>query len=232
MTRKILIVDDDKKLVELVRLYLERDGYQIEAAYDGAEALERARRWRPHLLVLDLMLPIVDGLDVCRILRAETDTPIIMLTARSTEGDMLHGLDIGADDYITKPFSPRELVARVRAVLRRAKGGEDGAPNQVRVGSLTVDLRGREARLGDAPVHLPPSEFKLLATLAEEPGRAYSRLELLEKVFGYDYEGLERTLDVHVMNLRKKIEPDPARPSYVLTVYGHGYKLGEGGNAA
>jgi DNA-binding response OmpR family regulator len=225
MTRKILIVDDDKKLVELLKLYLERDGYRIDAAYDGAEALERSRRGRPSLVVLDLMLPVIDGLDVCRILRAESDVPIIMLTARSTEEDMLHGLDLGADDYVTKPFSPRQLVARVRAVLRRVKSDGEG-PSEIGVGDLLVDLKGREARIAGTPARLTPSEFRLLATLAEEPGRAFSRLELMEKVFGYDYEGLERTLDVHIMNLRKKIEPDPARPIYVLTVYGHGYKLG------
>jgi DNA-binding response OmpR family regulator len=226
MSRKILVVDDDKKAAELVRLYLERDGYRVLLAHDGMEALEVARKKGPDLVVLDLMLPLVDGLDVCRILRGESKVPIIMLTARTTEGDKLDGLGIGADDYVTKPFSPRELVARVRAVLRRT-GDEVEAPS-ASYGDLMVDFARHEVRLRGAPVHLTPKEFKLLATLAREPGRAFARLELLERVFGYDYEGLERTLDVHVMNLRKKIEADPTRPAYVVTVYGVGYKFGEG----
>jgi two-component system, OmpR family, alkaline phosphatase synthesis response regulator PhoP len=238
MNRKILVADDDKKTVELIKLYLERDGYRVQVAYDGREAIELARRKSPDLIVLDLMLPSVDGLDVCRALRAESQVPVIMLTARTTEEDRLAGLDTGADDYVTKPFSPRELVARVRAVLRRS-GVEDG-PQELHFGDpsfagsgpdsgqgLLIDFLRHEVKLRGEPVHLTPKEFKLLATLAREPGRAFSRLELLEKVFGYDYEGLERTLDVHIMNLRKKIEADPSSPSYILTVYGVGYKFNE-----
>src|SRR5919204_3079714 len=214
MNRKVLVVDDDKKTAELIRLYLERDGYRVLAAHDGAEALELARYRQPDLIVLDLMLPAVDGLDVCRILRAESKVPIIMLTARTTEEDKLLGLDLGADDYVTKPFSPRELVARVRAVLRRVEdpSGERPGPSRLRCGDLLVDFVRHEARLRDALIHLTPKEFKLLETLAKEPGRAFSRVDLLERVFGFDYEGLERTVDVHVMNLRKKIEPDSAQP--------------------
>src|SRR5262245_50640408 len=190
MTRRILIVDDDRKTAELIRLYLERDGYQALLAHDGRQALELARQKRPDLIVLDLMLPTVDGLDICRILRAESHVPINMLTARTTEDDKLLGLDLGADDYMTKPFSPREVLARVRAVLRRA--GQANAPRRpaARFGELAIDFAGHAARLRGAPLHLTPKEFKLLETLVREPGRAFSRLELLERVFGYDYEGL------------------------------------------
>jgi DNA-binding response OmpR family regulator len=224
---KILVVDDDKKTVDLVRLYLEKDGYRVLVAYDGQQALELTRQKQPDLIVLDLMLPEVDGLDVCRILRAESKTPIIMLTAKTTEEDKLLGLDLGADDYVTKPFSPRELVARVRAVLRRAGEEEYKGPSEVRCGDLVVDFIRHEARVRGEPVYLTPKEFKLLEILVKEPGRAFTRLELLDRVFGLDYEGLERTVDVHVMNLRKKIESDPSRPTYIQTVYGVGYKFAE-----
>ena len=231
MSNKILIVDDDRKTAELIRMYLEREGYGALLAHDGRQALDLARQRAPDLIVLDLMLPVVEGLDVCRILRAESQVPIIMLTARTTEDDKLLGLDLGADDYVTKPFSPRELVARVRAVLRRGGPAQRGEPAAARCGELVVDFVSRSVRLRGAPVHLTPKEFKLLELLARHPGRAFSRLELLEQVFGYDYDGLERTVDVHLMNLRKKIERDPAQPSYVLTVYGHGYKFSEDANA-
>ena len=225
MNPTILVVDDDRKTVDLIKLYLEKDGYRVQVAYDGHQALEMSRRG-PDLVVLDLMLPAVDGLDVCRILRAESKVPVIMLTARTTEEDRLAGLDTGADDYVTKPFSPRELVARVRAVLRRVGDG-DREPRALEHGDLLVDFVRHEVRLRGEIVHLTPREFNLLATLAREPGRAFSRLELLERVFGYNYEGFERTLDVHVMHLRKKIERDPSNPRYVLTVYGRGYKFNE-----
>jgi DNA-binding response OmpR family regulator len=202
-------------------------------AHDGRAALEAARGRAPDLIVLDLMLPQVDGLDVCRILRAESRVPIIMLTARTTEDDKLLGLDLGADDYVTKPFSPREVVARVRAVLRRVgEGAARSSPATIHHGDLTVDFVRREARLLDAPLRLTPKEFKLLETLAQEPGRAFSRLDLLERVFGLDYEGLERTVDVHVMNLRKKIERDPNKPAIVQTVFGIGYRFAEENDAA
>ena len=225
---KILVVDDDRKIVELVRLYLEKDGYRVSAAYDGLQALELARQTRPDLIVLDLMLPGMDGLDVCRVLRGEGNrVPIIMLTAKITEEDKLIGLDLGADDYLTKPFSPRELLARTRAVLRRVGEEEYEGPSEVRFDDLLVDFVRHEVQVRGEPVHLTPTEFKLLEVLIREPGRAFSRLELLDRVFGYDFEGFERTVDVHVMNLRKKIEPDPSNPIYVKTVYGVGYKFAE-----
>jgi DNA-binding response OmpR family regulator len=225
MKPTILIVDDDRKTVELIRLYLEKDGYRLLTAYDGRTALEFARRRQPGLIILDLMLPRIDGLDVCRILRAESKVPIIMLTAKTTEDDKLAGLELGADDYVTKPFSPRELVARVRAVLRRAGGEADSGPAELVFGNLVVDFFRHEARVCGEPVHLTPKEFSLLATLSKQPGRVFSRLDLLEHAFGFDYEGFERTVDVHIMNLRKKIEPDPAQPKYIQTVYALGYKF-------
>jgi DNA-binding response OmpR family regulator len=224
MKRKILVVDDDKKTVDLIRLYLEREQHEVLVAYDGRAALEMARQRSPALVILDWMLPKVDGLDICRILRAESDVPIIMLTARSTEEDKLLGLDLGADDYVTKPFSPRELVARVRVVLRRSLLEEEVSP-ALHIGELVIDFAAHEVWRCDEPVRLTPKEFKLLETLAHEPGRAFSRTELVNRVFGPDYEGFDRTIDVHLMNLRKKIEADPNRPTSLLTVYGVGYKF-------
>ncbi len=225
--RKILVVDDDRKIVELVRLYLEKDGYRVLVAYDGLKGLKLARQKRPDLILLDLMLPGMDGLDVCRILQAESEVPIIMLTARTTDEDKLVGLELGADDYITKPFNPREVVARVRAVLRRAGKETPQGPTEMRFADLVIDRRRYEVRVQDEVVNLTPTEFRLLEVLAGEPGRAFTRLELLDRVFGYDFEGFERTVDVHVKNLRKKIEPDPKQPTYVQTVYGVGYKFEE-----
>jgi DNA-binding response OmpR family regulator len=226
MQRKILVVDDDKKTVDLIRLYLEKEHYQVLVAYDGQAALEITRQKNPGLIILDWMLPKIDGPAVCRILRSEVSTPIIMLTARSTEEEKLLGLDLGADDYVTKPFSPKELVARVRVVLRRVVQQEehDHQP-QLCLGDLVIDFRAHEVRLKGELVGLTPKEFKLLETLANEPGRAFSRSELVNRVFGMDYEGLDRTIDVHVMNLRKKIEAHPDQPVYLQTVYGVGYKL-------
>jgi DNA-binding response OmpR family regulator len=228
---KILVVDDDKKIVDLVTLYLKKDGYHVFAAYDGQQAIEMARRKQPDLVVLDLMLPQVDGMDVCRILRAESPLPIIMLTGRSTDDDKLKGLDLGADDYVTKPFNPRELLARIRAVLRRTAGKEEAGPLEVCFGDMVMDFVRHELRANEQVINLTPTEFRLLQVLIQEPGRAFSRLDLLEQAFGYDYEGLERTIDVHIMNLRKKIEPEPGRPRYVVTVPGLGYRF-EGANAA
>jgi len=228
---KILVVDDDKKIVELVTLYLKRDGYQVLAAFDGRQAIDLARRRQPDLIVLDLMLPQVDGTDVCRILRAESEVPIIMLTGRSTDEDKLAGLDLGADDYVTKPFNPRELLARIRAVLRRTSGKDESGPSEVRFGDIVMDFVRHEVRANGLVVNLTPTEFRMLEVLVKEPGRAFSRLELLEQAFGYDYEGLERTVDVHIMNLRKKIETEPSRPCYVVTVPGVGYRF-KGADAA
>jgi DNA-binding response OmpR family regulator len=198
----ILVVDDDRKTVDLVRLYLERAGFSVRVGYDGRQALELARAQRPDLVVLDLMLPHVDGLDVCHALRQEAgQVPIIMLSARSTEADKLGGLETGADDYVTKPFSPAELVARVKAVLRRADVGV-GEPAQVVVGALVIDNLRHEARLAGTNVRLTPREFRLLQAMARAPDRALSRDDLVERAFGFDYDGLERTVDVHVANLR------------------------------
>ena len=225
--RKILVVDDEQKIVELVRLYLEKDGYRVLVAYDGLKGLELARQKRPDLIVLDLMLPGMDGLDVCRILQTESEVPIIMLTARTTDEDKLVGLELGADDYITKPFNPREVVARVRAVLRRVGREAPQGPPEMRFADLVIDRRCHEVRVGGEIVNLTPTEFRLLEVLAGDPGRAFTRLELLDRVFGYDFEGFERTVDVHVKNLRKKIDSDPNQPTYVQTVYGVGYKFSE-----
>ncbi len=225
---RILIVDDNQKIIDVVQAYLEKDGYRVLTALNGLDALELARYRQPDLIVLDLLLPGMDGLDVCRVLRGEdNEVPIIMLTAKTTEADKLIGLELGADDYVTKPFSPRELVARVRAVLRRVGEREDLDPPEIQRGDLVVDLARHEVRLSGTPIHLTPTEFTLLEVLIREPGRAFSRLELLDKVFGFDFEGLERTVDVHVMNLRRKIEPDPSQPTFVQTVYGVGYRFVE-----
>jgi len=222
---KILVVDDEPKIVRLVRSYLEQAGFTVVEANDGQTALIQARREKPDLVVLDLGLPGIDGIEVTRILRRERDTPIIMLTARVEDTDRIVGLELGADDYVTKPFNPRELLARVRAVLRRA-GGAPLAPEMLRAGDLVLDLAGHQATLDRRPLDLTPTEFDLLAVLMQNPGRAFTRLELLERVQGYAYEGYERTVDAHVKNLRAKLGDDPRRPRYVQTVFGVGYKLG------
>ena len=224
MNRTILVVDDDRKIVDLVTLYLKRDGYRVLQAFDGREALDLARGKRPDLIVLDLLLPELDGLDVCRLIRAESRVPIIMLTARTTDDDKLSGLDLGADDYVTKPFNPRELVARIRAVLRRTTPDEE-PQEDIQLGGLSISFLRHEVALQGVLVSLTPTEFRLLETLVREPGRAFSRSNLLDRAFGYDYLGVERTVDVHIMNLRRKIEPEPGRPIYVLTVPGVGYKF-------
>ena len=226
MSHPILVVDDEPKIARLVRDYLEQAGYRVILAYDGREALAAFRHEKPRLVVLDLMLPEVDGLDVARTIRKESDTPIIMLTARVEEADKLIGLELGADDYVTKPFSPRELVARVRAVLRRTEDRERVAP-ALSVGDLEIDPERRSVAVAGQPVELTPTEFDLLTVLARHPGRVFSRLELLERVQGYAYEGYERTIDAHVKNIRQKIEENPRKPRYILTVYGLGYKFSE-----
>jgi len=223
--KRVLVVDDDVKTVELVRLYLNRDGYRVITAYDGLEALRQAREGHPDLIVLDLMLPGINGLEVCRILRDESDVPIIMLTAKTTDQDKLTGLDFGADDYVTKPFSPRELAARVRTVLRRLPG--ERGPAEIKCGELTINFHKHEASLTGKLLNLTEVEFKLLGVLAKEPGRVFNRTQLIEKSLGYDFEGFDRTIDVHILNLRRKLEPDPSHPRYIKTVYGAGYKLSE-----
>ena len=221
--KKVLVVDDDVKTVELVRLYLNRDGCQVLTAYNGVEALRLARESCPDLIVLDLMLPDIDGLEVCRTLRHESDVPIIMLTAKTTDQDKLTGLDLGADDYVTKPFSPKELAARVRAVLRRLPG--ERGPEEIKRGKLSMNFTKHEAWSAGRPLNLTSVEFKLLGVLAKEPGRVFSRASLIEEALGYDFEGFDRTIDVHILNLRRKLELDPSHPRYIKTVYGVGYKF-------
>jgi DNA-binding response OmpR family regulator len=221
--KNVLIVDDDIKTVELVKLYLTRDGYGVLTAYDGIEALRLARESSPDLIVLDLMLPDVDGFEVCRTLRQESDIPIIMLTARSTDQDKLTGLGLGADDYVTKPFSPKELAARVQAVLRRLP--RERGPEEIKCGEISMNFSNHEAWLAGRLLDLTSVEFKLLGVLAKEPGRVFSRTDLIEEALGYDFEGFDRTIDVHILNLRRKMERDPSHPRYIKTVYGVGYKF-------
>jgi len=228
--KKVLVVDDDVKTVELVKLYLNRDGYRVVTAYDGNEALRMARENHPDLIVLDLMLPGINGLEICRILRNESDIPIIMLTALTTDDDRLTGLNLGADDYVTKPFSPRELAARVRAVLRRLPG--ERGPEKIEHGPLTVDFPRHEASLEGKPLNLTPIEFKILGAFVKEPGRVFSRAQIIEYALGYDFDGFDRTIDVHILKLRRKLEPDPRHPRYIKTVYGAGYKLLEADSVA
>jgi len=228
--KRVLVVDDDVKTVKLVKLYLNRDGYKVLTAYDGVEALRLARESHPDLIVLDLMLPGIDGLQICRTLRDESDVPIIMLTAKTTDDDKLTGLNLGADDYVTKPFSPRELAARVRTVLRRLPG--ERGPAEIKQGNLTLNFHRHEASLAGAPLNLTPAEFKLLGTLAREPGRVFSRGEIIDKALGHDFEGFDRTIDVHILNLRRKLKKaDAGRFVRIETVYGAGYKLTAGKTA-
>jgi two-component system alkaline phosphatase synthesis response regulator PhoP len=223
---RILVVDDEPQIVDLLRSYLKREGFEVDEAGDGEAALAACTRRRPDLVILDLMLPKLDGREVCRRVRESTNVPIIMLTARDEETDKLLGLELGADDYITKPFSPREVVARVRAVLRR---GTRDTVEVVRAGDLTIDLRAHEVNLGGRRVDLTPTEFRLLETLASHPNQVFTRMQLIDRVQGHAFEGYERTVDAHVKNLRSKVEPDPKSPRYILTVYGIGYKF-QGGD--
>lgn len=224
MSKLILVVDDEPRLINLVRGYLEEEGYGVVTAANGREALFAARDHKPDLIVLDLMMPEMDGWEFLRLHRQERNTPIIMLTARVDDVDKIAGLEMGADDYLAKPFSPRELVARVRAVLRRAGAAPD-EPELLRTGDLVLDVDGRSLTRQGELIDLTPMEFELLAALMRSPGRAFSRLELLERSQGYAYDGYERTVDVHIKNLRKKIEPDTTQPRYVLTVFGVGYRF-------
>ncbi|HEY9371238.1 response regulator transcription factor [Streptomyces sp.] len=231
MSARILVAEDDEKQSRLIRIYLEREGNAVQVVADGRAALERARATRPDLIVLDVMLPYVDGLDVCRILRTEPgteDVPILLLTARTTEEDMLLGLDLGADDYLTKPYSPRELTARVRALLRRAKKSAPAEATLLRVGEVELDIARFEVRVAGRAVALTSKEFSILEALAREPGRVFSRAQIIERVFGFDRDVLERTVDAHVMNLRRKLEAHPGSPRLLETVYGRGYRLADG----
>ncbi|WP_434439245.1 response regulator transcription factor [Lentzea sp. E54] len=226
MNARILVAEDDPKQSHLIRAYLEREGHSVLVAADGRVAIDLSRSRNPDLVVLDLMLPEVDGLDVCRVLRAESDVPILMLTARSTEPDLLLGMDLGADDYMTKPYSPRELAARVRALLRRSRATREPSA-KIQVDDVEIDPDRFEVRIAGTQITLTAREFEFLRVLAAEPGRAFSRGQLLERAFGFDHHVQERTVDAHIMNLRRKIEPDPAEPRYVLTVPGRGYRFAD-----
>jgi two-component system alkaline phosphatase synthesis response regulator PhoP len=224
--KTILVIDDEPELVRALRGYLEQSGYRVVTASNGKTGLAAFHNERPDLVLLDLMLPEMDGLEVCRRLRQTSDVPIIMLTARVEEADRVVGLEMGADDYVLKPFSPREVVARVRALLRRVEGQVVAGPDVVRAGDLMLDLARHKATLGNHPLDLTPTEFDLLATLAAEPGRTFTRQQLIDALDA-DYAISDRTVDSHIKNLRAKIEPDPRQPRYILTIYGVGYKLSE-----
>ncbi len=227
MGQRILVVDDDKEIVRIIRAYLEKAGYSVSVAYEGETALHIIRGDRPDLVVLDLMLPDRDGWSITRIVRGDpavAATPIVMLTARVEGEDRVMGLDLGADDYIPKPFNPHEVVARVRAVLRRTN--QDFGPSHIiQIGQLMLDADRHEVQLAGNPVELTPTEFDLLKTLMEYPGHAFTRQSLIEQGLGYNYEGMERTLDSHIRNLRRKIETDPSEPTYIKTVFGVGYRM-------
>ncbi len=228
MPRKILVVDDEPKITQLVGDYLERAGYQVEFARDGKTALSHARTDRPDLIVLDLGLPQMDGLDFTRELRKTSNTPIIMLTARSDETDKLIGLELGADDYITKPFSPKELVARVRVIFRRIESVATAGSELIHAGDLVLDTqRLRVTAPGRQIEELTPTEFELLTALASQPGRVFNRAQLLEAIHGVAFESYERAIDAHIKNIRRKIEMKPSEPKYILTVYGVGYKFSD-----
>ncbi len=224
MSKTILVVDDNERLRTLVKAYLTQEGYRVVTAGDGREALFVAREENPDLIVLDIMMPEMDGYEFMRAHRKERETPIIMLTAKIEETDALLGLELGADDYISKPFSMRMLAARIRAVLRRM-GKDTPEVDVLRVADIVLDRNGRSVKVAENAIDLTPSEFDILATLMTSPGRAFSRLDLLDRVQGTAFEGYERTIDVHVRNLRTKIEPDPRNPRYIETIYGIGYRF-------
>jgi DNA-binding response OmpR family regulator len=224
MAKTILVVDDEKRLQDMLQAYLIQEGFRVVTAGDGQEALFVARHEKPDLIILDLMMPEMGGYEFLRAHNKERDTPVIVLTAKLEENDKVLGLELGADDYVTKPFSMRELTARVRAVLRRA-GDKASEPEILRAADVTLDLSSRLVNVGETRVDLTPSEFDLLAVLMSAPGRAFSRSDLLDRLQGTAFEGYERTIDVHVRNLRAKIEPDPRQPCYVETVYGIGYRF-------
>jgi two-component system, OmpR family, alkaline phosphatase synthesis response regulator PhoP len=225
---RILVVDDDKQLVRLMQSYLEQANFQTLTAYDGETALRTIRLERPDLVILDLMLPDHDGWEILRSVRGDASMqtlPIILLTARIEDTDKIVGLELGADDYITKPFNPREVVARVRAVLRRSVSGTTQSPRLLQMGHIRMDLDRHEIKIHDQPIEVTPTEFEILKMLMQNPGHAFTRLELIEKGLGYSYAGMERAIDSHIKNLRKKIEPDPSNPTVIQTVYGVGYRL-------
>ncbi len=223
--RHILLVEDEKAIRDAVAAYLERENYRVTPAGDGQEALDEFEKGTFDLVILDLMLPRVSGERVCRVIREDSDVPIIMLTAKGEVEDRIIGLELGADDYLVKPFSPRELVARVRALLRRAHTDNEPQRETLTFGDLVIDITGHKVFVRDEEIELTASEFKLLTTLSRYPGRVYSRMELVEKVLGYDFEGYERTIDSHIKNLRAKIGDDPRNPTWLYTVHGIGYRF-------
>ncbi len=225
--KKILLVDDEKTLVKALKFHLEKEGFLVEAAFNGEEALEKAFEVNPDIIILDLMLPGRDGFEVCREIRKKEEIPIIMLTAKGEDIDKVLGLELGADDYMTKPFNPRELVARIKAILRRSNTREEGLRKQIQIGSLQIDLLQHRVRQDEREIDLTAKEFALLSFLASNAGRVYSREQLLEQIWGYNYYGDARTVDVHVRHLREKIEADPGNPQLILTVWGTGYKFRE-----
>ncbi len=227
MAKTILIIDDEKRLVSLVQSYLVQEGYRVVTAFNGKDALPLAEKEKPDLIILDIMMPEMNGYDFMRAHRGTSDTPIIMLTAKVEDDDKILGLELGADDYVTKPFKPRELMARVRNVLRRA-GKTEAVGKTLRVSDITLDRESREVLAGERSIDLTPSEFDLLAALMSAPGRVFSRLDLLDVIQGVRYEGYERTIDTHIKNLRAKIEADPRKPRYIETMYGVGYRLSKG----
>jgi two-component system, OmpR family, response regulator MtrA len=224
----VLVAEDDPRQAEVLRRYLEADGHSTVVVHDGRSALEHARRQPPDLLVLDVMMPQLDGLDVCRTLRQESDLLVLMLTARGEEDDLILGLGLGADDYVTKPYSPRELMARIRTLLRRSRRDPAAVTPVRRVGPVWLDPHRHEVTVAGRPVDCTPGEFALLAVMAAQPDRVFTRAQLLEHTSGFERNSTDRTIDVHVMNLRRKIEPDPRRPVHLITVYGVGYKLTDG----
>ena len=227
MSNTVLIIEDDPHTTELVRLYLSHDGHEVLSASTGPEGLARARETDPDLVVLDLMLPGLDGLEICRELRAESDVPIVMLTARVEEEDTLAGLGFGADDYVTKPFRPRELAARVNAVLRRAgRESSEAGGGELNYGPIRVSLRERSVTAAGTPVSLTPTEYRILVMLMREPGRTYTREQIIDRVFGQDFDGFDRTVDTHIYSLRRKLEAPLAGARYIHTIYGMGYRFG------
>ncbi|MGG1676919.1 response regulator transcription factor [Neobacillus sp. NRS-1170] len=225
---RILLVDDERRIIEVLEAYLEREGYEIHSADNGIDALKKVKTIKPDLIILDLMLPDISGEEVCRLVRKDSDVPILMLTAKSAEDDRINGIVIGADDYLTKPFSPREVVVRVQAILRRAKKTEKVEPLEFNGKKLAIDLDKKEVTVNGQYVTLTKIEYKLLTNMAVNPGRVYSRMDLLEKIQdeGIYYEGYERSVDTHIKNLRKKIELDSRQPDFIVTVFGMGYKFG------
>jgi len=230
MPKKIFIVDDEPQIVKVLKAYLEKAGYQVVTADDGKNALGIFQREKPDFLILDLNLPGLDGLEVCKSIRRDSNIPILMLTARVEEADKLIGLELGADDYVIKPFSPREVVARVRTILRRA-AAEPAQANVIQVGDLQIDLEQHSVMLSDRPVELTPTEFDLLVVLARQPRRVFTRLQLMEQAQGSAFEGYERTIDAHIKNIRLKLESNPKKPVYIQTVFGVGYKIEIAANA-